>query len=222
MNVLAISAHPDDETLGCGGTLMKHRDAGASLHWMIVTRPDGPSWSKEVVERKECEIQTVAEAYGMEEPVRLGFPAARLDTVPMADLIDAIRSGISSIRPELVYTVYEGDVHTDHRIVSSAVMSVLKPFHMADLGVRRIVSFETLSSTEAASPNHGGGFVPTLFNDITAYLDRKIEIMSLYQTEAHQSAMPRSGDSIRALARFRGATVAVPYAEAFMLRRELM
>ena len=221
-NILVISVHPDDETLGCGGTMLKHRAQGDTLYWLIVTQAHEPQWSPDVIERKAAEVERVAAAYGIQQYSRLGFPTIRLDTVPQADLIDGIRDYIAQVRPQTVYLIHRGDVHTDHHAVFVATMSVLKPFYMAQPGVRRVLSYETLSSTEAAPPHHTRAFIPTVYSDITPYVDRKIEIMGLYESEAQPEPMPRSPSAIRALARYRGATIGVEYAEAFVLVREII
>jgi LmbE family N-acetylglucosaminyl deacetylase len=222
MNILIISVHPDDETLGCGGTILKHRAQGDNVYWLVVTQAHEPQWSKAVIERKATEVQQVADAYGIAQYFRLGFPTIRLDAIPQSDLIAAIRDGIEPVKPQVVYLVHSGDVHTDHYATFLATMSVLKPFYMTHLGVRRVLSYETLSSTEAASPHPARAFVPDVYNDITPYIDRKIEIMSLYESESQPELMPRGPSAIRALARYRGATIGVEYAEAFKLLREIM
>lgn len=222
MQVLVISAHPDDETLGCGGTLLKHSARGDALFWLIATQTDEPQWSAKMIERKAAEVEQVAEAYGMEQYFRLGFPTVRLDTVPQADLIGRIRDMISEVKPEIIYLVHDGDVHTDHHAVFTATMSVLKPFYMVRLGVRRVLCYEILSSTEAAPPQLDRAFMPNVFSDITPYIERKIEIMALYETQSQPDPLPRGPSAIRALARYRGATIGVEYAEAFTLIREFM
>ena len=222
MNILVISVHPDDETLGCGGTMLKHRALGDTLYWLIVTQAHEPQWPKEVIERKVAEVERVAAAYGVERYVRLGFPTIRLDTVAQADLIGGIREFIGQVTPQVVYLVHGGDVHTDHHAVFLATMSVLKPFYMAQLGVARVLSYETLSSTEAAAPDHTRAFIPDVYSDITKYVAQKVAIMALYESETHPDPMPRGPSAIRALARYRGATIGVEYAEAFKLVREIM
>ena len=218
--VLAISAHPDDETLGCGGTLLRHGANGDELHWVIATTGFEPRWSKSVLAEKTREIEAVANAYGMASVQRLGFPATRLSMMEESDVIDKVAEAIAKVRPEHVYTVHGGDVHSDHRVLFQAVAAVLKPFYMRQHGVRRFLAFETLSSTEAAS-NLGSGFMPTVVNDISDWVERKLEIMTLFASELHEEPMPRSESAIRALARFRGATIATDHAEAFQLIREI-
>jgi LmbE family N-acetylglucosaminyl deacetylase len=202
MRIIVISAHPDDETLGCGATLLKHAANGDDLFWLIVTQAHEPQWPADVITRKATEVERVAEAYGMKEYFRLGFPTTQLDVTPEAGLIESIR-----------------DVHSDHRAVFSATTAVLKSIYMSSLGVRKLLCYETLSSTEAAAYP---GFTPTAFNDVSPYLERKLQIMELYETEGQGDLMPRGSSAIRALARHRGATIGVEYAEAFSLVRELM
>jgi len=220
MNVLAISAHPDDETLGCGGTLLKHRAAGDQIFWMIATVCHEPQWSAELIERKAKEVDCVARAYGA-ELFKLGFPNACLDTIGTNELMKPIERVIEEVRPDTVYLLHAGDIHTDHLALSTAVMSVLKPFYMARRGIRRILGYETLSSTDAAPQRGERVFLPNVYSDITPYLTRKIEIMGMFQSEIHAEPMPRSPSAIRALARFRGSTVSTEYAEAFMMIREV-
>lgn len=221
MKILVISPHPDDETLGCGGMLLRHVDRGDSLFWLVVTETHEPQWSTATIQIKATEVKRAAEAYGVQEYFKLGFPSIRLDTLPLTDLIDPIRKVIQEVKPEIVYLVHGGDVNSDHYAVFTATMSVLKTFYMRTLGVRRILCYETLSSTEAAPPQPHRAFIPNVYCDITPYLDRKLEIMALYESESHPDPMPRGPSAIRALARYRGASIGVEYAEAFMLVREV-
>jgi LmbE family N-acetylglucosaminyl deacetylase len=221
MNVLAISAHPDDETLGCGGTLLKHRAAGDAIFWAIATVCHEPQWSAAVIERKAVEVDRVAEAFGAQR-FKFGFPNAQLDTIGIGELMKPIESLVDQLRPAVVYLLHGGDIHTDHYALYTAAMSVLKPFYMHKRGVRRVLGYETLSSTDAAPQRGERMFMPNVFSDITPYLERKIEIMQLYETEIHPEPMPRSPSAIRALARYRGSTISVEYAEAFTLLRELI
>ena len=222
MRVLVICAHPDDETLGCGGTMLKHVAAGDELTWAIATQAHEPQWSRETIELKAVEVDRVAEAYGVARHVRLGFPSSRLDVTPRSELMAAVGGVVEQARPELVYVVHPGDVHGDHADVFEATLGVLKAFRMGTLGVRRVLAYETLSSTDAAPPSPARAFLPTVFSDVSDRLERKLEIMAFYESEAQPDPLPRGPEAIRALARLRGATVGVRYAEAFTLVRELV
>ena len=221
MRVLVIAPHPDDETLGCGGSLLKHKANGDQLSWLIATRGHEPQWSAELLAQKEGEIGRVAAAYGFENTFRLKFPTIKLDAIPLEEIIAAIREAVADAKPDLVYVNHFGDVHSDHRVVFEATMSVLKPFYSAKHGVKKVLSYEVLSSTDAMPANQARAFVPNVFVDVTEFLEEKLEIMSLYESEMQASPLPRALDSLRALARFRGASVGVEFAEAFMLVREV-
>lgn len=222
MRVLAISAHPDDETLGCGGTLLRHAAAGDELYWLVITAPAEGEWSQDIIEAASEQVKRVGEMYGMRQVFKTNLPTTHLDTTPQNELINSIRNVIAQVEPHTVYLVHEGDVHTDHRAVFIATLSVLKSFYMTRWSVHRIMSYETLSSTDAAAPTQARAFVPNVYSDITPYLERKIEIMNIFKTEEQDELLPRGDSAIRALARYRGATIGVEYAEAFQLIREVM
>ena len=221
MKVLVISAHPDDETLGCGGTLLRHKACGDSIHWLIMTIPHGVNWTPTTVSAKAKEVEDVSKAYGMESVIRCPFTSTECDVVKHSKIITRLRDEIAAIRPQIIYVVHGGDVHTDHRIVHSALASAVKMFEMRDFGIQKILSYETLSSTEAGMANPATAFVPQVFCDISNYLEEKLVMMSMYKTEEHFEYFPRNGDAIRALARYRGATIGAEYAEAFTLLREI-
>jgi LmbE family N-acetylglucosaminyl deacetylase len=221
MRILVIAPHPDDETLGCGGSLLKHKSNGDSLSWLVATRGYEPQWSAELLEQKEREIGAVAAAYGFDNTFRLNFPTIKLDQTPLDEIIVAIRNSITDCKPDCVYLNHAGDVHSDHRVLFEATMSVLKPFSSGKHGVKKILSYEVFSSTDAAPVGAARAFLPNVFTDVTEFLEKKLEIMGLYESELQASPLPRALDSLRALARVRGATIGVEYAEAFMLVREV-
>lgn len=220
MKVLVVSVHPDDETVGCAGSVLKHCARGDTVSWLIVTKAFEPKWEAGAINRKSREIDAVASALGVSRVVRLGFHSTTLDTVPQSDLMGALQNAMDEIGAEWVYLINRSDVHSDHRAVFEAVMAVLKPFHLRAT-VRRILCYETLSSTDAAPALLERAFVPTAFADITPYIEKKLAIMELYHSEVQPFPQPRSPETIRALARVRGATIGVGYAEAFMLLREV-
>lgn len=219
--ILIISAHPDDETLGCGGTILKHVSYSDEIYWIVSTQAHEPQWSAQIIQKKAEEVEAVAKAFSIRKVFKLGFPTIRLEQVEQGVLMNALREVIEEVKPEIIYTIHSGDVHSDHRALFTATLAVLKPFYMQRLGVKRILSFECLSSTDAAPLTQNTPFVPLVFSDITPFIDRKIEIMHLFESELQPEPAPRSDSAIRALARFRGATINVEYAEAFMLIREI-
>lgn len=218
--ILAVAAHPDDETLGCGGTLLRHRAAGDTLHWLIVTdlttELDG---SPQRVTERDQEISAVGKHFGFAATHRLRFPAARLDTVPRAELVAAMAKVVDATRPDTVYLPFRGDVHSDHAVVSDACAACTKSFRYPF--VRCVRAYETLSETEFQIGPGAPAFAPNYFADITPHLDGKVAAMQLYVSEMGAFPFPRSEETIRALATLRGSRVGVKAAEAFMTLQEI-
>lgn len=220
MRVLVISPHPDDETLGCGGTILKHKDEGDEIYWLIITNVDvKDGWNKSIVNTRQKEIKTVAEMYGFEKTFKLDYPTAKLDMMPIQEMIKSISEVIFEIRPEIIYLPNRSDVHTDHQITFKAVYSCTKNFRSPF--IKRILMYETLSETEFAPALPESTFIPNFFVDITNYFEKKLEIFKIYKSEVMEEPLPRSLDSIKALARYRGNQIGVEYAEGFMLIREI-
>ena len=219
--VLFVAVHPDDETLGCGGTILRHAASGDEIHWLIITAINVENgWDKQRVELRQKEIAVISEAYGFSSTQNLGFPTTMLDTIPMNDLISAISNVIMKVEPGLVYLPNRSDIHTDHQTAFKAIVSCTKSFRYPF--VKRTLMYECISETEFAPALSSDIFVPNVFVDISAFLEKKIEILELYQSEQGEFPFPRSGENVRALARFRGATAGVEAAEAFVSLKEIV
>jgi len=214
--IMVVSAHPDDETIGCGGTLLKHIAEGDSVYWLIVTNittKDG--WNKEFVTKRQKEITRVTEQFGFKKTFKLNFPAAKLETIPIGIIISKISQIIKSVQPEIIYIVNENDVHTDHKITFQATYSCTKNFRSPF--IKRILMYECLSETEFAPALSRNMFVPNVFFDISPFFLRKMEILDNYKSELMVDNLPRSKSTIKALAQFRGSRIGKEYAEAFNL-----
>lgn len=213
-----IAPHPDDEVLGCGGTLLRRKAEGERTGWLTVTAMSvAHGWPEEAVARREGEIRRVAEMFGFDEVYRLDLPPARLDVLPMADLVGVISPVFEAFQPVEVLVPNRSDVHTDHAVVHDAVKACSKWFRYPS--VRRVLAYETLSETEFGL-GRDGGLRPNYFVNIDGFLERKLEIMSVYGSELGEHPFPRSTEAINALALLRGATAGYPAAEAFELLRE--
>ena len=221
-SALVVAVHPDDETLGCGATLLKLARSGVPIHWLIVTSAHAPDYSATQIALQAEQVEKVQQAYPFESIQWLKLPTTRLETLSLVSLIDGLRGSFAHVRPEWVFVPNRSDVHSDHHIVFQALSAILKPIYMRSLGVKRILSCEVNSETEAAFPLSENAFLPTVYINISETLERKLEIMDLYKTEIHPEPLPRSLSAIRALARFRGASIGVEYAEAFTLLREII
>lgn len=220
-NVLAIAVHPDDETLGCGATLLKHAAAAEAIHWLIVTAATEADFTVRQIEVQRSQVEAVQAAYRFSSVHWLKLPTTRLEQLPVNDLIGAIRAVLNDVRPEIVYVPNRSDVHSDHRIVSDAASAVLKSFYMSSLGVRRVLACEVPSETDAVPALPELAFVPNVYVDVSQTLRRKLEIMSLFASEVQAGWMPRGLSALEALARHRGAAIGREFAEAFMLMREI-
>jgi LmbE family N-acetylglucosaminyl deacetylase len=218
--ILVVAPHPDDETLGCGGTLLRHVANGDSVHWLVMTAMTiGQGFAVESIERREREIATVASAYGFAGVHQAGFPTMLLDTVPKSDLVGAVSNVMRSVQPDTVYLPYRNDAHSDHAAVFDAGAACCKQFRYPS--VRRVRAYETLSETEFGLRSDDPGFRPTLWVDISAWIERKIEIMKMFPTEMAPAPFPRSVDAILALATVRGLVAGTSAAEAFISLREI-
>lgn len=221
MRILLISPHPDDETLGAGGTILKLTEENNSIYWLIITEmSEKLGFSKEEILNRQREIEKVAEMYGFENVFNFNFPTTKLDTIPIGDLISKISAYIYKIRPEIIFVNNRSDIHTDHKITFQAVVSATKPFRMNF--IKKILMYETVSETDALISLIENAFLPNIFVDISNYIGKKLEIMSIYKSEIMEYPLPRSLDSIKVLARVRGSQMGVEYAEAFMLVREII
>ncbi|MBF0330175.1 MAG: PIG-L family deacetylase [Nitrospirae bacterium] len=218
--ILVVAPHPDDETLGCGGTILKNKAAGNKICWLLITSMEKEQgFSEERIQEREREIEKVSKEYGFDGVFRLNMPTKRLDTIPNEKIINAVSDVINKVMPDTVFLPNRSDAHSDHKIVFDSAMSSLKTFRTPF--VKKILVYETISETEFGSAICGDVFVPNSFSDITEFLDRKIAIMQIYKGELSQHPFPRSPENMKALAVFRGAAAGVIYAEAFMLLKEI-
>jgi LmbE family N-acetylglucosaminyl deacetylase len=217
--ILVIAPHPDDETLGCGGTLLRHAADGHELHWLIVTKmTTAKGFTEEQIRAREGEIKKIEQLYRFSSVHQLGLPTTRLDTVGAAELIDQVGKVIKAVAPEILYLPHRGDAHSDHHAVFDAGAACTKWFRYPT--IKRVLSYETLSETDFALDPGAAAFRPNVFLDVTAHLDTKIKAMMIYASEHKDFPFPRSEKAIRALAAVRGASSGFEAAEAFMLLRE--
>lgn len=215
--VLFISVHPDDETLGCGGTILKHKHAGDSIYWLIITSAttDHPyGFTEDLLQQRETEIKSVAKEYGFLDTINLGFPTQLLDEIDYRSLVLKIDQAIQQVQPNFIYLVNRSDIHSDHRIAFQAIYSCTKNFRKPY--INKILMYETLSETEFAPALPESVFNPNVYVDISDYMNEKLEIMAIFSSEVMPGNLPRSFSAIKALASFRGSRIGVEYAEAFM------
>jgi LmbE family N-acetylglucosaminyl deacetylase len=214
--VIIISAHPDDETLGAGGTILKHKQNGDEVNWLIVTNVfESEGFSKERVMSRKQEIEEVSKSYSFNKVYNLGYPTMKLNDTLLLNLVNKISQIFQELQPEIIYVMNRSDAHSDHRIVFDAVMSCTKSFRYPY--VKKVLMYECLSETEFAPILPEKVFQPNYFVDISEFLNKKIAIMKIFDSELGEHPFPRSIKNIEALATYRGATIGVNHAEAFQL-----
>lgn len=223
MKILIIAAHPDDEVLGCGGTIKNYINKGEEVYLCVVTKAYTPDWTQEFIENRKKEVVCANKTLGIKKTFFLDLPTVKLDTVPQKKLNDLISECIEKVRPEILYIPFEGDINKDHRLVfeSSMVASRPKP----GISIRKILCYETLSETEWGSSRTRemkGIFIPNLYIDIFDTLENKLKAMSCYKSELRDFPHPRSLEAIKVLAQKRGTEAGFKAAEAFILIREVI
>ena len=204
--ILVISTHPDDETLGCGGTLLRHKEMGDKIFWLIVSSGN---------KNQDSYVDEVANNYKFNNWKQLSFLETKLEDYSKSEIINEISNYIIEQKPDIVYLNHYSDVHSDHRVVFESVISCTKSFRYPY--IKKVLLYETLSETEFSAPNSKNSFTPNIFHDITPFMSRKIDIMKIYKTEIMEGFLPRSESSLKSLARYRGSRINVEYAEAFEL-----
>jgi N-acetylglucosamine malate deacetylase 1 len=223
-SVLVLAAHPDDEVLGCGGTIAKWVDAGARVHVAFLAdgvysrQADSLAQQAELLARRAA-AQKACSILGAQSVSFGDFPDNRMDTIPLLDITQAVEALIGIHQPDTVLTHHAGDVNIDHRRLHEAVVTACRP--QQGNPVKTLLCFEVASSTEWQLPGSGPVFAPNWFVDISATLARKLAALEAYAAELRAWPHPRSLQGVEHLAHWRGATVGVDAAEAFILGRQL-
>ena len=225
--ILIVAAHPDDETLGCGGTIAKHSARGDEVRVMFLAEGVTARYEKTELEspeiralsarRNENAIRALAILGVGEEYVLLGSRlCCRLDEYSQIEIVKEIERILREFSPNVVYTHSPDDVNIDHRIAHHSVLAACRP--TAVVQIRALYAFEVLSSTEW---NPLAPFAGNVFHDISDYIDAKIAALAEYEDEMRQAPHPRSEIVVRAVANYRGAQIGVRSAESFRLIRAL-
>lgn len=219
MKVLVIAPHPDDEIIGVGGTIAKRTMEGHEVYVCVVTKAGEPLFKADLVEQGRSECKMADAMLGVTETFFLDFPAVMLETVPRYQLNEGILKVVQNIRPDEVYIPHRGDMQLDHKMIVDATMVALRPKY--EHIVKRIYAYETLSETGWDIPNTMNEFIPTVYEDITVTINKKIDAMGIFKSQLGDFPNARSLEAIEALAKFRGAMVNKKAAEAFLLIREI-
>lgn len=216
MRILVFAAHPDDETLGCGGTILSHVNRGDEVYICIVTNAiKSFNLTQEEARKRREDAERSCNSLSSKKTFFLDQPSVLLDTVPLLDLVKQFTEIVTEVKPDIIYTHFENDLNQDHRIVNRATLIASRSNE-----IKEIYFYEIPSTT-----NHVLGivnqFAPNTFVDISEHLDKKLEILSGYESEMKEYPDPRSLEGIKLYAKFRGLMCNLTAAEAFVLYREI-
>jgi LmbE family N-acetylglucosaminyl deacetylase len=221
--ILIVAAHPDDEVLGCGGTMSRLAHEDNCVYTMIlgegVTSRDlqrDSSKRKNELESLKNEIVSANKCLGVKDQFVYQFPDNRFDTVSLLDIIKSIEGVVEKVNPHTIFTHFEHDLNIDHQITYKAVLAATRP--MEKQCVKEIYSFNILSSTEWSYPQK---FTPNYFVNINKYIEHKINAMEEYRSELREYPHPRSSEGIRISGRFWGMQVGCLSAEPFIVVRKI-
>lgn len=221
-NILVLAAHPDDEVLGCGGTIARFVSEGSFIH--VAFLADGVSSRQGSARERENELQRRRSAarsalaiLGVSSISFEDYPDNRMDTIAVIDIARNIEKLLEKYAPEIVLTHHFGDVNVDHVAVHKATVVACRP--QPKCRVKKILLYEVASSTEWQIASVGKDFHPNYFCDISGFLDLKLASLNAYDEEMREWPHSRSVRAQEILAQWRGSTVGVCSAEAFMVGR---
>jgi LmbE family N-acetylglucosaminyl deacetylase len=225
-NVLVIAAHPDDEVLGCGGTMARYASEGHAIHVAILgegissrhRRRDEAS--SDALTDLQADANAAGAALGVRSVVFGGLPDNRFDQLALLDVVKQVEGLIEATRPDVIFTHHPGDLNIDHGITFRAVLTATRP-GASPVDVPDVYTFEVPSSTEWAFQRIAPVFRPNVFVDIAPWLESKIAAMQCYGSERREAPHPRSPEVLRATAVRWGATAGLQAAEAFELIRSV-
>lgn len=215
--VLIVAPHPDDETLGAGGTLAKFVADGHEVHVLVVSGHLPPLYGEGVFERTLEEAGRAFAILGIERSRFLRIPATMVGAIPVHELNGKIEAAIKEVAPHIVLCPFP-DRHIDHRLIFEGVMVAARPVG-AGAGIEMLAAYETLSETHWNAPHIEATFVPTWVVDISAQMERKLGALACYKSQIPDWPGPRSIGAVEALAKFRGTQAGFPYGEAFQVIR---
>lgn len=225
-NILVVAAHPDDEVLGMGGTLLRHQASGDKISILFMS--DGvtgrdfkydPEKRSDDIENRKKMAQAAAKFVGCEDVNFLDLPNLRMDKESILELTKKIEDKINSFRPDIVYTHFSNDTNVDHCVTHKACVVALRPVPGRKVASLRL--FEINSSTEYSVMSSGDDFVPNLFIDTSQFREKKITLIGCYGYEMRQFPHPRSKEAIISRDIFRGTSVGLESAEAFVEARRI-
>ncbi len=213
--IVVVAAHPDDEILGCGGTIALHARAGDHVTVVIMCEGESLRYGKKGVGQRD-QAMRAAKELGIEDLQLLGFPDQRLDTITLTELITPLERIFRELRPTIIYCQHGGDLNRDHQLVFQSVLVAGRP---CEEYIESIYAFDTASSTEWAYPRT---FIPDTWIDISSTLETKLAAMSCYESEVRSYPHPRSLEALKHRAKAWGNQCCMDAAEVYLTVRRVL
>lgn len=212
--ILVITPHPMDETIGMGGTILKHAANGDELHLLILTKPEESKWEKEKLEKNTKEVLNIAVRYKFKSYRRLNYIQDSLNESIIKELTEVLKGTFELIKPEIIYIPFINSLNSDYNVTFKAVLTAIESFRQK---VKRILCYEVVSNSNFAVEI----FNPNIYIDISEFIDEKMKILNMYEEDIQGYPLAKSAENIRSIAKVRGAEINTEYAEAFMLVKEI-
>lgn len=213
---LIIAPHPDDETIGAGGYILKQKKLGNQVFVLNMTNmKEEYGYSQEISDKRRNEIDKMINSYSLDGYYNLNFKPSGLDTYQESEIISRISQIIKKIKPKTVVLPYRHDIHSDHRVTFNLAYSCTKVFRYPF--IKKVLMMEVLSETEYSINT----FQPNYFVDISEFIEKKIEILKIFESEVSEHPFPRSEEALRANGMIRGVAAGVGYAESFILLKHI-
>lgn len=222
-NILVIAAHPDDEILGCGGTIARLSKQGSIVNILILA--EGITSRDKVRDRSKRQNQIeslrkqgklASKDVGAKSITFLDYPDNRMDTVPLLNIVKDIEKNILKFKPDTIFTHFDNDMNIDHTITNKATLTAARP--KPGSKVKKIYAYEIMSSTYY---NPTANFIPNFHVNIDKFIKIKLQALKRYKGEMEKFPHPRSLEAISALSKFRGSNIGFNNAESFKLLREI-
>jgi len=217
--IVVVAAHPDDEVLGCAGSIALHRKRGDKVH--VIFMADGENARTSQISQhaaRQSAAHAALAVLGVESVQFLNFADNAMDSIPLLRITQALESKLALLQPDMIYTHFGHDLNIDHRRTYQAVLTACRP--QPGQSVKAIYCFEVPSSTEWGAVTEPA-FRPQLFVNISNVLPQVNAALACYATELRPWPHSRSLQAIAARQHYRGSTVGVAAAEAFMIEREI-
>lgn len=211
--ILIIGAHPDDETLGVGGTMCSLAKKKVKINCLIFADGESARGNTSRIQQRKNQALDSAKILGINKIDFLGYEDQKLDVIPVVELAKKIESAIKKFNPDTIFTHFWGDANQDHRRLFEATNIAARATPSSK--IKNVICYEIPSSTEWGTES----FKPNLFVDISKFLTTKLKAFKKYSNELEKFPHPRSVQSIKDRANYWGSVSGMKQAEAFLILR---